>query len=322
MARFDNGLLLHLGLPKTGTKTLQRACFENHSQLHYLGKHVKKASFVKGCLSKEVYEILKPVIWDVTQPFDEDKIVKYCREKVLSVTSNDKCLIGSWESLGNRPPGTHLKMLDRIGKVFGPCRIIYTLRNPLTQVPSEYLQNIHGKFVKQGRKWMGSPNSLVIDEWFDKRLRKGSTQCDALNYNQNIQASVDLLGKENVGVFLFEDLVSNPEAYYRSISSFIGIDADETCALSQHKHFHKRITQGQLDLIRQCDSFWVGSVLLPRLSSRMRRFLLDRAGKDSPSAKVGLTPALQEKISAETRDGHRWLIENFDLPLDKYDYPL
>jgi hypothetical protein len=206
--------------------------------------------------------------------------------------------------------------------VFGSCRIIVTLRNPLTQVPSEYLQNIHGKFVKQRRKWMGSSSALDIDEWFELRSRKGSGRREVLNYCQNIQASVALLGKENVGVFLFEDLVSDPEAYYRAISGFIGIDAEETCALSQHKHFHKRISQGQLDLIRRIDTLSGSSALLRCLPQRLRRLLLEKAGNKSSSAKADLTPDLRERIALETRDGHRWLIENFALPLEKYDYPL
>jgi hypothetical protein len=90
--------------PRQAQKTLQQACFENHSQLHYLGKHVKNASFDKGCSSKEVYEILLPLLWDVSKPFDADEIIKNSREKILSGVSDDKCLIGSWESLGSRPP--------------------------------------------------------------------------------------------------------------------------------------------------------------------------------------------------------------------------
>jgi hypothetical protein len=227
MASSNKGLLLHVGLPKTGTKTLQQALFSDHSQLYYLGKHVKVNSIEKGCLSEDVYNVLQSVLWDVNRSYDIEETEQLYQQKILSELPDDKLMLCSWEALGNRPTEAHLEMLGRVQRIFGNCRILYVLRNPITQVPSEYLQNVSGKFVKQGRSWMGSSAFLSIDVWFEQRSGKSSLQCDVLNYTQNIKATIELLGKENVGVFLFEDLMNDPESYYRSISDFIGIEGDE-----------------------------------------------------------------------------------------------
>ena len=157
------GLLLHVGLPKTGTKTLQQALFPAHSQLYYLGKHVKFHSVKKGCLSEDVYTVLQPVLWNVGQSYDIEETAQLYQHKILPEMSDDKLLLCSWETLGNRSTATHLEMLDRAQRIFGSCRIMYVLRNPITQVPSQYLQNVSGKFVKQGRSWMGKSASLSVD---------------------------------------------------------------------------------------------------------------------------------------------------------------
>ena len=330
MAMIDKGLLLHVGLPKTGTTTLQQAIFPNHSQLYYLGKFFR-TSVERGCLSNDVYEVLQPLFWGRKKAFDTKETIRLCREKILPQVPENKCLLVSYEVLGNRPTVTFRLMLERTVETFGFCRILYVLRNPVTQIPSEYLQNIEGGFIDPNRReWMDPSCFLDIETWFAKKnmTRVEGPAIDdrrpffSSNYIQNIHASIEILGKENVGVFLFEELQKQPEKYYRSISRFIGIDPDEAYCLSQQKHLNKRITQGELDKIRQLySSPWTRAVL-PFLPKRLRRSVLSAASKNSVPAKVELNSEFQDKIIAATRDGHRWLAETLDLPLAQYGYPI
>ena len=320
MVSLDKGLLMHVGLPKAASTTLQRTLFSKHSQLFYLGKCVGSA-VEKGCLSEDVFKVLKPVLWENMGSFDIVETLRVYRTKILPEVSDNKYLLGSWEALGNRSTKQHLQMLKRIQKVFGRCRIMYVLRNPFTQVPSLYLQNIKGNFIHRNRKWMGASSAIDIDTWFERMAKKTAPR-EPLNYNRNIQDSFELLRKENVGVFLFEDLVTNPQTFYRGISNFIGIDSDETYALTQQKHHNPRITQGQLDLLRKLDSSFFPRRLLSYCSPGRRDSLLKNMSADTGPVNMDLSPALQERVANSTRDGHRWLIENFDLPLEKYGYPL
>lgn len=130
------------------------------------------------------------------------------------------------------------------------------------------------------------------------------------------------MGRENVGVFLFEDLVETPDAYYRDVSRFLGIDADETCALVREQHFNERITQGQLELIRKLESSIVRKSLLSCLGPSRRRTLLELFAKNTGKARVELPEELRVKIVNSTRQSHRWLAENYNLPLEKHGYPL
>ncbi|MFM8173338.1 MAG: hypothetical protein ACKN81_07315, partial [Pirellulaceae bacterium] len=51
------GLVLHIGLPKTGTTTLQTLLFEHHSGIGYLGKN-RGFPGEKNCRSQQIYELL------------------------------------------------------------------------------------------------------------------------------------------------------------------------------------------------------------------------------------------------------------------------
>jgi len=322
MITFNKGILLHVGLMKTGSTTMQRSLFPDHSQLIYLGRHYDRNSIKKGVFSEEIYEALRPVIWDVNCSLDVTETAKLCWGRIFPEGDGNKLVVGSWESLGDRPTIPYRRMLDRTRKIFGRCRVMYVLRNPETQIPSEYLELIKEKFLRRKREWMGPSASLSIDEWFARKLRKGAALSSSLNYPQNIQVSVELLGKENVGVFLFEDLQADSEAYYQAISGFLGIDEEETLALTKQKHFNPRLSQGQLDLIWKLDSSVLTRRMLSRLTPRWRHFLLRKISKSTGPAKVERSPELHEQIVNSTRDGHRWLVENFDLPLEKYGYPL
>ncbi len=315
-------ICLHVGLPKTGTKTLQKALFSAHSQLYYLGKHVRFRPIKKGCRSEDIYKVLLPVLWNVDKSYDIEDTTKIYQENILPEIPDDKLLLASWENLGNLTTEMHIEMLNRVQRIFGSCRIIYVLRNPITQLPSQYLQHVSGKFTRGGRSWMGKSAFLSFDAWFELLLNKCSLPRDFLNYSQNIKLSTELLGKDNVGVFLFEDMINNPEAYYHSISDFIGIDTDEVFFHLQQKHFHPRISEGQLDLIKKLDSNLLSQKLLPYFNQRWRLLLLNRMARKTGPAKAALSPELIKKISAVTKEGHHWLVDNLNLPLAKYNYPL
>lgn len=315
------GLILHVGLPKTGTTTLQRTLFAQHSQIYYLGKFIKGRRVAKGCRTPAVYDMLKRLLWNVRGQYDQAEMAQLCRDVILPGVKAGQHVVGSWEALGNRPPETHRQMLERVVRTFGTCRLMVTLRNPLTQVPSEYLQNVEGKFIRRNRDWMGWHAALPLDEWFRRRCDKGNPEGSPLNYVENIRISTEMLGHENVGVFLFEGLVRDPASYYTALSRFIGIDADECLSLSRQKHFNKRLTEAQLALINKMESSSWGRVGLRCLSSRGRSLLL-KAGSHSPPANVQLSDSLREEIVSKTSEGHRWLMNELGLPLDKYGYPL
>ena len=252
-----NGLLLHVGLTKTATTTLQEALFAHHSQVFYCGK-VKGLAHREGCVTELLYEIFKPTLWQLCQLFDCTYPRNLYVEKVLPEISPEMVLVASWEILGNRMTEKYVEMLKRLLQVFGGCRILFVLRHPLSRIPSEYLQNLKGHFLRQNRRpWMGSAPFITIEEWFSRlRLSAGGEQ-NLFSYNKNIRASVNLLGQENVGVFLFEELLADPDSYYRSICEFIGIETAEGVRLSRQQHFNRSLTQKQFNRIREFnDSRW------------------------------------------------------------------
>jgi len=58
------------------------------------------------------------------------------------------------------------------------------------------------------------------------------------------------------------------------------------------------------------------------MGQKYRRYILMANAGDGIPAKVSLPPQWEKEISDVTRAGNRWIVENYHLPLSKYDYPL
>lgn len=334
-------LLLHVGLSKTGTTTLQNSLFSKHSQIYYLGKSLHKKT-PKGCANMKVYKLLAPVLWPnyepdnygrlkkiykrlapVLRPIDKPDNYEQLKEEWHRLLQEDKQgqkkIIGSWEGLGSAPPARSFARIQRITEIFGDCRIMITIRNPLTRVPSQYLQHLKGNFLKNNKLWMGGRQYVDMTTWYNL-VCKNPEHNPLTNYLDLIQSSISLLGKEKVGIFLFEEMVQDQKKYIRSVCEFIGIDAEEGVQLARSAKLNPRISQKQINYMRLADKqplrFFhnnMGKNIKARLFKKMSQ---------GNAAQVSLPQPLIEKITNETRAGHLWLVENLDMNLEAFGYPL
>jgi len=321
-----NGLTLHFGLPKTGTSTLQRALLQQHSQVHFLGKHVP-SKIPKGCLSTEVYQVLDPLLWHTGGQLNLAKH-RSRFEEIMASASSEKCVtVASWEGLANADREKFYRMLERIVDVCGRARLMVSLRDPISWLPSLYLQEVQGHFVKRNRKhYFGNRAFVELKTWLQMHETRHGSISGWLSYLSNIQIAVKMLGKENVQVFLFEDLRSDPESYYRSIAEFLGIEPEECLKLTGSSHLNLRLLQSDMDYIRQVDSIWHERLRwrFSTLKKRRGRLLRQRrsARNQSEPARVELNDEWREKVSNGTREGNRYLADEFGLDLAGYGYPL
>jgi hypothetical protein len=248
-------LHLHVGQPKTGSTTLQKALLRRHPDIFYLGRYVPTK--VQGnCLSEEIYQLLRPLLWDISAPLDVDQSRQQLARISAAADATGKVWVGSWEGLIQRPPAMIREMIQRLQAFFGGCRILLTLRNPLTRIPSEYLENLKSHFIQGLNPWMGKLPYIDIQQWIH-RASKGEYLANMLSYGTSVQEAVRILGVDQVGVFLFEELCQDPARYYSKIFSFLSIDPECGMALTQNEHLHLRVTQGGIDFLKQlnCSPF-------------------------------------------------------------------
>ncbi len=218
-------LVVHIGHPKTATKTLQFNVFSSlyhNGKLEYLN-HLEKnnkdfgeyscenslkyilgfGEYSEGCIKKE------QLSWD-----DIDK--------QISVVSNEGI---SHISVNNTKPYHKIlprKNAERIKEIFGTSfsniRILITIRNQKTIIPSYYTQEYFNIITDK-------PSFRDFDKWFEYNFNDSVKSDDLLfNYYALYNSYIKVFGQENVKVLFYEDLKSKNIKFFREIGDMLNID--------------------------------------------------------------------------------------------------
>jgi hypothetical protein len=242
-------------------------------------------------------------------------VLKPAREKNLLP-------VWSWESYATDILANRRVRARNLRKVFGKAKIAMALRNPIDLLESAYFlwlkrENIGAK-GKRGRP----PVYFTISEWLEKDPH--GEVMHHLEYAQTIQAYVDQFDRENVHVFLFEDLREDPEGFFRRICRTMGIDEDEGVRLTEGQQDNLRWTVRQIDTLEELKRSFRKSLRFRLATKKARKETLglDRRGVPLPGEKASapIPPHWKERVFKITSEGNRWLEKIYNLPLARYGY--
>ena len=317
-------ITVHIGFSKTGTTTLQRAVFQNHPQIYYLGK-IYKSQYPRQCMSADTFDFLFPLLWETDKPFDPESHRNFFEKKLLPEVGENQIILGSWEGLGQQGNQSFLESMNRLKLVCGQCKLLVTIRNPITRLPSLYLQHLRGNQKQLVDKF------VTFEEWLRNQEIKLGGLKQIFDYRSYIELAITTLEPENVGVFLYEEFDSDPVKYLGKISHFLKIDSNTTSTLAEGERHHTRLFSSQVKRMETINKSMIGR-LLWRFSSTTKKKqsigFFDREGiieskiaQDTP-AEIDLSPELLKEIGSAAQADNRWLVKNVGLDLAKYSYPL
>lgn len=306
-------IYIHIGYVKTGSTTLQNAVFKNHSQIYYLGK-----PFIDAFIEQEFFGNL--LMSDTTR-FNPDPLRNQINE--YRSTQKHKTILLSEEdclSFFTRDKGVLAK---RLYDVLFPCKIIITLRNQIELVNSYF------RHVGELYPFLKNPHQITFSAWmnlqyYGKRVHHFNTSFLAsLYYFDIINYFINVFGRENVKVLLYEDFKYDPDQFLQELSQFLNIGEEETIDLAHNQPAHNVATR-KLSLYRKIRSFLFPQTafrrILPygrQLEALKKNFL----SKGRPY-KEEIPQFWHEKICYLYQEGNTRLADKLQLPLDKYNYPL
>ena len=312
---------IHVGLPKTATTLLQAHLFPRHSQIAYLGKYIEGGSKFRDDAVRTV--IMSTTRGDVFNA-DVDRCRRVFSRGILPTLGANRVPLWSNEGLTAGGQLRRRARAENLRAVFGDCRVIITLRHPVRFVESMYLQKLKTAHHRSEWRIGVAPRCFTIDEWLRRQWRhpeKGALS--HLDYARTIEILADVFGRDALGVFLFEQLVEDAERFVGSLCRFLGVDAKEGAALTAGKRANDRLTLAQLDGIRAAEKSLLWSTVYRFAPKRVRTWIIGRQkanGKEPVRARV--SPPWRQRIGEVTRRGNRWLEDQWNLPLDRYGYPL
>jgi len=327
--KFPNRIpVIHIGMPKAASTTLQHRLFAAHSEIYYLGRYdgigyVEEYRRYDACRDEVVQALMKQIAYDNVYDPDFSQCKDLLNQILAPAREKNLLPVWSWESYATDILAKRRVRARNLKKVFGDAKIIMVLRNPVNLLESAYFQILKRENVANHIK-VGIPVFYrSIGEWLEKDFE--GEILPHLQYAQTIQAYVDQFGLQNVSLFLFENLVRDSRGFIEKICQAMGIDSEEGARLAAKKIDNERWTAVQLERLQKIKQSRRESLIFKFSGKTKRRKMLDLDPKGIPfnrgdKASAPIPAEWKKKIFSFTAQGNRWLEQVFNLPLSEHGY--
>lgn len=205
-------VLVHVGMPKTGTTTLQELLFSRHPEIYYLGQ----TNLWDEAAAKQV-------LWELLldDPLHAEQAVALVGEglknKSAVVISDEALTFGEYMLRASQWPihSDHVQTAKRIKAALGQVHILLVLRNQADWLVSWHRQGLKtGKYAETDYK-----------QWLEKDLGASAEHMmELLHYDKLFDAFASVFGADHVHVHFFEECVGNFPDLAAEVADLLGID--------------------------------------------------------------------------------------------------
>ena len=317
--------VIHIGMPKTATKTFQQRLFSKHREIFFLGyffgadaKGIKSIEYVR-----KVEAVMEQIAYEHIRQPDYALCDRLIKEVMAEPSALGKVPVWSWEACSTDKLRSRRARATNLKRIFADAKILMVIRSPLSLLEASYFQQLKRENTRTKRRFGHGPYYMSIDEWLEEYFRK--TELPHILYGETIRAYIEQFGKESFNLFLFEDLVADEESFIRRVCRMMEIDADEGVRLSIGERDNERWTTTQIEILKRVKgSLW--SSLNYRMMSRDGRLKLfkwdvnDENKEKGDRARAEISLEWQKRIFQIAREGNRWVEDEFGVPLTKYGY--
>jgi len=218
-------ILIHIGLPKTGTTWLQTSVFNTISNTHFVGPN----KTIIHLLSKNNEE---PDIDQLKKDFfNTEKNIIYSDPELSGLISFE------WNDGNN----TGL-IAKRLKNIFPEAKILILLRNQI-----DFLASGYAYYIRKG-------GTYKFSKYFQKiKNEESGFSLDYLKYNNIIEIYSEIYGKDNVKVFLYEELKNNIDGFLDNLSVSFALNIDKSIIDFSKKN--QRLRKGLIGFIRFFNHF-------------------------------------------------------------------
>ncbi|MBX2833830.1 MAG: sulfotransferase [Micavibrio sp.] len=300
-------IIIHPGFGKTATTTLQNNLFINHPEIECIGRPQ----------GGDAIQFRDNLLRNMDH-YDEKKQKEFLQ--TVMQNSDRRAIVFSDEVFAARIYENQ-SLANRIKALFPKAKIVFTIRNQYTIIPSYYSN--HGRILKKApRPYRGK--QVGFSEWFEYcKTNHTNSYLDFIRYRPIIKIFENLYGRNSIEIFLFEEIVNKNSDFSKKFSDLLGVNTELTLELLKGKKSNPRKSEKMVRYQHFREKFMPGfsfSSFIPggtRLREDFQNFL-NRGKGCSPS----ITQEHKNFIHQLYKEDNRVLAQDYDLDLKKWGYPL
>lgn len=299
-----NNIIIHPGFAKTATTSLQ-AALERNDQILNIGRPYTETTrkLISNLIDKNFYDKIK-----ILKYLDKIKYNHFTGTIILS----DEILIG--EIFKNKIIANRLKDL------FQNAKILFTIRNQFTHIISYY--SAHGRFSKN------IPNQIEIghvefEKWFEYSINNFHTSyLGIIQYEPIIRQFSKLFGKESIKIILYEEIINEYDKFIRELCEFLKIDKFKFSKDFKQLNLNTSKTSREIKYINFRNKFLKNFSVEKNLffGKKIKNYFYKYLKKGKKFS-IDFDETKKEILKGFYQESNKKLARDFNLNLDKWDYP-
>lgn len=233
-----NRVIIHIGLPKTASTTLQDRLFYDLSQkgiINYLGNSLNDFSELpNGKKLKKCYKIFLEEV--LNSEITHNSFMYNCSKSKTNILSEEWLSLPDEVYFLRKYKNSIDKIIPKVLKYFTSQKTdIYALviiRNQATLIPS---------FFAQCYGWYLSYLKINCLTKYLNHIMNMKENFKVFYFDQLLSILVRNLGKEKVKVMFFEDIIYNKDIFYNELAEFLQIEVSLINNILSKSHLNKKV---------------------------------------------------------------------------------
>tara|TARA_B100000745_G_scaffold300599_1_gene255787 strand:- start:9555 stop:10535 length:981 start_codon:yes stop_codon:yes gene_type:complete len=324
----ENKFIIHVGYPKTGSKTLQKHVFTNLDSVHNASWYWPESSMGKSATPKTVVNARSEMIENpnlkewyemlVSNSTGEEEIRKKTKEVIESISSKtDKPILLSYEKLTGIYGVSLRQRAARLKSALPHSEIIIVIRSQVDMLRSLY---DYLPYDPREGEYPSKRRIITFDSFVDIWLSDNDLR-ESFNFHNTTQIYKDLFG-ESVTIIPFEGLFSLDDKPLSAFADVLKIPKETLATLLRNKH-ENEASSVRLHKVRSIYyALTFGTPVHRILPRRIQELLVTVLNRHSPSLKTRVDdfPGTKRKIEEAYEYCNRKLDEQISVELSTYGY--
>lgn len=303
-------IILHIGMHKTATTTLQHQVFPVCKDLNYLAGNDEINRFVHEATT------IDPIYYD--SEYNRSRVMPYIKENMPNLISKEALSGPMYAGVGKAGLDHRLPVLMNIAKTIPKTKVLLVIRRQDTLARSFYRQYLKVGGVETIKNFYGLNG--------EKSAIMPLNRFRFLPYIEKLNE----LFPEGVLILTFEEFTKNQSAFIGKLSQFLGVELPNLKLRSSNQ---TRLSPTGMEFSRVCNRFFRSRLnpagLIPGVPKiKARKYIwanpnvllhthwpaYKKTDNQSQLYKVG------QEILKRFEDDNRLLDEKYDIELKKYGY--